>query len=830
MQKVCRIIITPSLFTFLIFLCLGVTSYKVNAEEVNLEKYNYIKENKNETKSLLNEPDVHNRQLIIKLKSGDVIKAYEGLTQQATTNRLAAKGYILVHVSPNENFEKKIEELIKNPNVEYVVPNYLVEQKETPNDPLFSQQWYLSSTNIASSWSVIKGTQQVKVAVIDSGVDPNHPDLANQLMTGYNFASKNTNFTDTFGHGTNVAGIIAAQTNNEVGISGINPRVKIIPIKVSDGGEIQLINVINGIYYAIDSGANVINMSYGSTQGNEAEYDALLTAYSKGITLVASSGNEGGSVSYPAAYPFVISVGSVNVQGNKSSFSNYGSALDIVAPGEGILTTTINQTYKSPSGTSFSAPIVSGAASLLLNEKPGISPNQIQWLLEKSTGGNWNQSTGFGRFDMYKALSINLPDLNGEISDNPGYGKQINFNQVYSESLQITDDIDWFQFDVASEKVLELSVQNHRDHDFVIWVRRESNGQIQWEEFIDNHDIGSGESYTFTASSGHYSVAIFDYNLRWSIDPYKFSVSTSSNKRIFGQTRISTAVEVSKEGWPNGLTHSERTVILARADNPADALSAAGLVGVKDAPILLTYPNQLDSITVNEIKRLNAAKIYVLGGPAAISYTVENKLRELGIATQRISGNDRFDTAYKINQEAGLLESTEALIVNGITVADALSASSISATKKIPVYLVRTESIPVNLPSSVKKVTILGGEKAVSSHIEQTINSLGVTTNRIYGGTRYETNINAIKAFQSTSSAFLLVRGTSTSRTSEDYPDAVAAAGLSLKNNAAIILINPGRKEDSVTNYLSGVSNLSAAILGGEAAIPTNRLEEMGIN
>ncbi len=824
-----KVFIIPSLFITASVLLIGLQTSEVYADSEHLEKF-FIK-NKNETKTLKSEQEIHERQLIVKVKSEDTIPVDEGLIPQTTAKRLEGRGYILVQVSSAEDLEKKIKEIEQDPNVEYVVPNYLVEEQATPNDTLFPQQWYLLSTNIVNSWSLLNGKQQVKVAIIDSGVETTHPDLANQLLTGYNFVSKTNNSNDTLGHGSAVAGIIAGQSNNQAGIAGINQNVKILPLKVSDGEEIQLINILNGIYYAIDNGANIINMSYGSVEPNEAEYEALLSAYTKGITLVAASGNENGSVSYPAAYPFVISVGSINAQGKKSSFSNYGGALDIVAPGEAILTTSVNQTYKSVSGTSFSAPIISGASSLLLGERPGVSPAQIQYLLEKSAGLDWNQSTGFGKINMVNSLSTNLPDLSGDISNESSTGKLINFNQNYSESLQITDDVDWYQFDVTGNNTLQLKVQGHSIHDFVMWIRRESNGQIQWEELVDNNDIGSGESYNIAATPGHYSVAIFDYHLRWSNEPYQFIVNTATTKRIFGETRIHTAVEISKEGWPNGLSHSERAVIIARADNPADALSAAGLVGVKDAPILLTYPNRLDSITVNEIRRLNAAKIYVLGGPAAISYTVENQLKELGITVQRISGSDRFETAYKINQEAGLLNSNEALVVNGITVADALSASSISATKNIPIYLVRTDSLPINLPSTIKMVTILGGEKAVSNQIEQSIKGLGVTTTRINGATRYETNINAIKAMQSNQTDFLLVRGTSTSQVAEDYPDAVAAAGLSLKNNAPIILINPNRKEDLIASFVSSkfTFTLSTTILGGEAAISTNRLVEIGV-
>jgi subtilisin family serine protease len=168
------------------------------------------------------------------------------------------------------------------------------------------------------------------------------------------------------GHGTAVAAIIAAKTNNNIGIAGINPQAKILPIRVGDLKGAYDSDAIAGIYYAIKNNAKVINISIRGSQFSELYFEAVFEAYKKGIVVVASSGNEGKQkkpVTYPAAYPTVISVGSTNPKDQRSNFSNYGLKLDLAAPGEKIITAGLNSKYIEAAGTSFSAPIVSGVAT-----------------------------------------------------------------------------------------------------------------------------------------------------------------------------------------------------------------------------------------------------------------------------------------------------------------------------------------------------------------------------------------------------------------------------------------------------------------------------------
>lgn len=288
--------------------------------------------------------------------------------------------------------------------------------------------------------------------------------------------------------------------------------------------------------------------------------------------------------------------------------------------------------------------------------------------------------------------------------------------------------------------------------------------------------------------------------------------------RIAGDNRLKTAIEISKAGWPEGLLDSEKAVIIARSDIPADALASASLAGVKDAPILLTNSNTISLDLLTELSRLGAETAYVLGGSTAISSKITTQLAENGISVTRLQGTNRFETAVAINEAAGFTANETVLLVNGITIADALSASSISANKGIPIYLSNNNSIPVDLPPSVKEVIILGGTVAISQSVESNLKDKGIKVTRIAGNNRYETNLLAANSFQFNSDEAILVRGASVNTSFEDYPDAVAASGLSAKRNAPIILSEPKNSRQDVINYLA-TRNGSIYVLGGTDAI-----------
>ena len=235
-----------------------------------------------------------------------------------------------------------------------------------PNDPDYSTQWALPHIGAETAWAEMGDLEPITVAVIDTGVCMTHEDLVGRVLSnGYDFVDNDDDPDDIFGHGCSVAGIIAANIDNGIGIAGFAPNASILPIRVlGANGSGSMADVAKGIVYAADNGADIINLSLGSFMGSQAEKDAVDYAVSQGVTVIASAGNSGGSLpGFPARYDNVIAVGAIDSDGSRSSFSNLGG--DIWAPGRDIHTTYLNDTYKKLNGTSFSAPYASAMAAVL---------------------------------------------------------------------------------------------------------------------------------------------------------------------------------------------------------------------------------------------------------------------------------------------------------------------------------------------------------------------------------------------------------------------------------------------------------------------------------
>ena len=235
-----------------------------------------------------------------------------------------------------------------------------------PNDPDYARQWALPHIQAETAWGEMDALKPITVAVIDTGVCMSHEDLDGRVLdNGYDFVDNDDDPEDVFGHGCSVAGIIAANIDNGIGIAGFAPNVSILPIRVlGPNGSGSMADVAAGIVYAADNGADIINLSLGSFVGSQTEKDAVDYAVDKGVTVIASAGNSGGSLpGYPARYDNVVAVGSIDRNGSRSSFSNKGG--DIWAPGRDVHTIYLNNGYKSLNGTSFSAPYVSAMAAVL---------------------------------------------------------------------------------------------------------------------------------------------------------------------------------------------------------------------------------------------------------------------------------------------------------------------------------------------------------------------------------------------------------------------------------------------------------------------------------
>lgn len=265
-----------------------------------------------------------------------------------------------------------------HPRVMYAEPNYIAEIIAEPNDPYFSSQWGLHKVEAPAAWDITTGSGGMSIAILDTGVDPNHPDLRDKIVKNVNFTYSST-VGDVHGHGTHVAGIAAASTNNGIGVAGLGYDSTIMNVKVlGDSGSGYYSWVTSGIIWAADNGAQVINMSLGGTAGSRALEDAINYAWSKGVVVVAAAGNSGtSSPFYPAFYANCMAVAATDANDAKASWSNYGDWVDVAAPGVSIYSTLRGTSYGYKSGTSMASPHVAGLAALVFTTVSDVNGNGL---------------------------------------------------------------------------------------------------------------------------------------------------------------------------------------------------------------------------------------------------------------------------------------------------------------------------------------------------------------------------------------------------------------------------------------------------------------------
>ena len=312
----------------------------------------------------------------------------------------------------------------------------------TPTDPGWIDQWGPRRINAPAAWSIITNTTGIIIAVIDSGVKLDHPDLATNVWTnadetpgnfsdddgngkiddvhGWHFfqnwngisyvPAEDANVEDDYGHGTHVAGIAAAATNNGMGVAGIAWNARIMPVKVLDQfGTGWYSDIASGIVYAADNGARVINLSLGGAEDSQTLRAAIDYARSRGALVIAATGNTGSAILYPAAYEPVLAVAATDSNDRVADFSNRGPQVDVAAPGVDIYSTwPWRDGYFTKSGTSMAAPHVSGVAALIWARCPPLSAGDVAGYITQTAVDvgepGWDVNTGWGRIDAYQAV------------------------------------------------------------------------------------------------------------------------------------------------------------------------------------------------------------------------------------------------------------------------------------------------------------------------------------------------------------------------------------------------------------------------------------------
>lgn len=351
------------------------------------------------------------RELIVKFKSEATSEERAAILNEVNSeekSQLLDGDFSVVKVPSGADLKTIAKTLLKNKLVALVEPNYRFTQSYLPKEPKYQQQWYLNKIQAPKAWDKTKGSSAITVAVIDDGVQQDHPELKGKIISPYNAVTGTTKYSPHL-HATHVAGIIAASFNRK-GIAGIAPNVKIMPINVFTGDEATTDSVVRALQYAVDHHADIINMSLGAPGYNYAIDSAVKYARSKGVVLIAAAGNEGSyQPEYPAACDGVLAI-SATTQGDKiASWSNRGSYIDLAAPGDRIYSAITGGSYGYESGTSMATPVVSGVAALVRSRNPFLSSGQVETILKKSTvdlGTKGRDSLyGYGRIDANKAVS-----------------------------------------------------------------------------------------------------------------------------------------------------------------------------------------------------------------------------------------------------------------------------------------------------------------------------------------------------------------------------------------------------------------------------------------
>ncbi len=367
---------------------------------------------------------VHSQALQLPASPDEIIVKYKSNAQEndkatirqkvnAKLQRRIDKLHLEILKVPAPARDAILQALNQTPFVQYAEPDFKATATSVTNDTSLTQQWGLfkidaANSSTQSAWDVTTGDPGVKIAILDTGIDESHPDLTGKVVQDANFTTDATAL-DNNGHGSHVAGIAAALTNNGSGVAGTGYNASLISGKVLDSsGSGYYSWIASGITWAADQGAKVISMSLGGSASSQALSDAVDYAWSKGAVVVVAAGNSGSSSpSYPAYYTNAIAVAATDSNDNLASWSNFGSWVDVAAPGVNIYSTYYNHSYQTMSGTSMATPFVAGEAALIWSSGLCSTNTCVRSQIEQTADHIAGTGTKFtsGRINAFNAVA-----------------------------------------------------------------------------------------------------------------------------------------------------------------------------------------------------------------------------------------------------------------------------------------------------------------------------------------------------------------------------------------------------------------------------------------
>src|SRR6478735_8366870 len=314
----------------------------------------------------------------------------------------------VVELPANANEEAVATALARNPHVKFAEVDTIVSASATTNDPILPQEWQITKIGASTAWTTSTGAGIV-VAVLDSGVQSNHPDLQANLVPGWNIYNNNNLTDDVNGHGTAVAGTIAAIGNNGIGVVGVAYRAKIMPVRISDATCNTTLSLIaSGLTWAADHGADIANISYSNLYKSSTVISAATYLRNKGGETVVSANNNAineGSANTTS----MITVSATDQYDSLASFSSWGPMVDVAAPGVTVQTTLWNSGYGWGTGTSFSTPVVAGTVALIMSANPSLTPAQVENVLFSTAtnlgAAGYDYYFGWGRVNAAAAVA-----------------------------------------------------------------------------------------------------------------------------------------------------------------------------------------------------------------------------------------------------------------------------------------------------------------------------------------------------------------------------------------------------------------------------------------
>ena len=757
--------------------------------------------------------------------------------------------YATLEFSEESNLQEVLEDLKETPGITGAEKNYArtiqsTSQITLPKDPLFPKQWSLVNRDVPGAWETGATGQGVTIAIVDTGIDLNHPDLKDNLVPGYNAITGSEAAganQDNNGHGTQVAGVVAAELN-DVGIVGVAYQAKIMPVKAMGAKGVGYDDAIaDGIIWAVDHKAKIINLSLGSENGSYASdilRQAVTYAHNKGCLLIAASGNYdpesqvNPGVSYPASDPKVLAITATDNTGKVTSYSATGSEVDLAAPGDSIPTDEWSRVegsgYAYASGTSLAAPFVSGEAALIWSQHPEWSRDQVVQALEEGTKdlgspGRDNQY-GYGLVDV--KLALNLINQTLDIRTSPAVINTLGgIIEAEEGSTQVNLTIPSQAFNQsvnATLKAVTTPANLPNGATFLTPVFQVDWGSaspqkmlsLKWRDPALKGDFG-GSLYRWSGSrwislGGEISSGEARFGLYM---PGIYVLGTAQNsgqqsQRFAGVTAEGTAIQISKETFTTGAD----TVLLAQVNQFPDALAGAPLAYKLQAPILLSPSSGLTQDVRAELQRLAPKKVYLLGGPAALSAQIENELRQT-YEVKRLYGYTAEGTARAIAQELGT--KGKAVIASVRYFQDALVVSSWAARQGIPILLTEPQVISTDTETALQELNVtesivVGGTAVVGAGVMEQL----PFPSRISGITAYDTAAAVLEAYPPTTARIEIATG-------ENYPDALTGAVRAAFYGSRVVLVpTQSAIPSSLALLLKSWQGNRVEAFGGVAALP----------